>query len=256
MPELPEAETIVRTLAPHIEGRSIQELRFLGPRAGQGAIPPLAGRRVRRVRRYGKQVLLELDSGLLAIELRMTGSLRWRGVTGPYTRAVLRLDRGWICFDDIRQFGSIRWLGAPPDELGPDPLEINQNEFLERVRGRQAQVKRLLLDQRFLRGIGNIYADEILFQAGIHPCTPASRLTAERARRLHQAMADVLGRAIAAGGSSISDYVDANGRPGEFQNSHQVYGRLSRPCPRCGRSVRRIVVAQRGTHYCPACQKY
>jgi formamidopyrimidine-DNA glycosylase len=256
VPELPEAETIVRTLAPHVEGRSIQELRFLGARASRGAIPPLAGRIVRRVRRYGKQVVLELDGGLLAIELRMTGSLRWRGAAGPYTRAVIGLDRGWISFDDIRQFGSIRWLSAPPNDLGPDPLAIDENEFIERLRGRAAQVKRLLLDQRFLRGIGNIYADEILFRAGIHPCTPASRLSAERARRLRQAMADVLRRAIAAGGSSISDYVDANGRPGEFQNSHQVYGRQSRPCPRCGRPVRRIVAAQRGTHYCPVCQKY
>lgn len=256
MPELPEAETIVRTLAPHVEGRRIREVRFPGPRASRGAIPPLAGRQVRRVRRYGKQVVLELDSGLLAIELRMTGSLRWRGVAGPYTRAVLRLDRGWICFDDIRQFGSIRWLAAPPDDLGPDPLEIGRDEFLERLGGRRCQVKRLLLDQRFLRGIGNIYADEILFWAGIHPSTPATRLSAQRASDLHRAMVDVLRRAIAAGGSSISNYVDAEGRTGSYQHSHQVYGRAGLPCPRCDTPVRRIVVAQRGTHYCPACQRY
>lgn len=256
MPELPEAETIARTLAPHAEGRRIHGLRFLAPRAHRGPVPDLAGRALLRARRYGKQVALELDRGLLLVKLGMTGSLRWSSPIGPYTRALIELDEGWIAFEDIRQFGSVGWEPDYPRSLGPDPLEVSEAEFRARLAQRSARIKALLVDQRFLRGLGNIYADEILFAARIHPLTPARRLSAERARRLYCAMQDVLERAIAAGGSSISDYVDADGRRGSFQQFHQVYGRAGRSCPRCGHPLRRIVVAQRGTTFCPRCQRY
>jgi formamidopyrimidine-DNA glycosylase len=256
VPELPEAETIARTLAPHVSGRRIRLLRFFALRARRGPMPDLAGRRVLRPWRYGKQVVLELEGGLLMVRLGMTGSLRWRGPIGPYTRALIELDEGWITFDDIRQFGSLGWATELACSLGPDPLEVSEAEFCARLKRRSARLKALLLDQRFLRGLGNIYADEILFAAGIHPLTPARRLGAERAGRLYRAMRDVLERAIAAGGSSISDYVDADGRPGTFQHFHQVYGRAGRSCFRCGHRLRRILVAQRGSHFCPRCQNY
>lgn len=255
MPELPEAETIARTLAPHVEGRRVRLIRFLAPRARRGPIPLLAGCRLRRCRRVGKQVALELDCGLLLVKLGMTGSLRWRGSAGAYTRAVIELDEGWITFDDIRQFGSIGWAPEYPHSLGPDPLELSEAEFRARLARRSARIKALLLDQRFLRGLGNIYADEILFAAAIHPLAPARSLGSERAGRLYRTMRDVLERAIAAGGSSISNYVDADGRPGSFQRFHQVYGRAGQSCPRCGGTIARIVVAQRGTHFCPRCQR-
>lgn len=254
MPELPEAETIVRTLAPHVENRRIASLRLLSLRAARGRLPELAGRRIERVRRYGKRVEFELDCGVLVVQLGMTGALLWRGLAGPYTRAILELDEGWVCFNDVRQFGGVSWRAGPAEELGPDPLEIRQEEFLARLLCRKAQVKRLLLDQRFLRGIGNIYADEILFRAGVHPGEAGAAIGARRARRLYRAMVEVLREAIRCGGSSVSDYVDAAGRRGRFQLRHQVYGRAGKPCLRCGRTIERIMVAQRGTHYCPACQ--
>ncbi len=256
MPELPEAETIARTLAPHVEGRRVRGLRFLAPRARRGPVPDLAGRALLRTRRYGKQVALELDRGLLLVKLGMTGSLRWSAPIGPHTRALIELEEGWIAFDDIRQFGSIGWEPDYPRSLGPDPLEVSEAEFRARLARRSACVKALFLNQGFLRGLGNIYADEILFAASIDPRTPARRLSAERAGRLYRAMRDVLERAIAAGGSSISDYVDADGRRGTFQQYHQVYGRAGRSCPRCGHPLRRILIAQRGTTFCPRCQRY
>lgn len=255
MPELPEAETIVRTLAPHVEGRRVLELRLVSARAARGPLPELAGRRIERLGRYGKRVVFEFEGGALVFHLGMTGSLLWRHPSGPYTRAILVLEDGWVCFNDVRQFGGLSWHAGSGEDLGPDPLEIPEEEFVSRLRSRRAQVKRLLLDQRFVRGIGNIYADEILFRAGIHPGVAAAALSAGRARRLYRAMVDVLGEAIDCGGSSVSDYVDGEGRPGRFQLRHQVYGRAGEPCRRCGRPVERITIAQRGTHYCPACQR-
>ncbi len=255
MPELPEAETIARTLAPHVEGRRILSARFFTRRVCGGPIPDLAGRGVRRVGRYGKQIVIELDAGVLVVQLRMTGLLLWRAETGAYTRARLEFAHGACCFDDIRQFGSIRYREGPPDGLGPDPLEIDANSFIEAVRARRRMVKPLLLDQQFLRGLGNIYVDEILFRAGLDPTAVASGISRPRLARLHEAMREVLGEAIRHHGSSISDYVDADGRKGRFQRLHRVYRRAGEPCPGCGEPIRRIVVGQRGTHYCPRCQR-
>jgi formamidopyrimidine-DNA glycosylase len=262
MPELPEVECIVRSLRPQLEGSRIEAAVFRSPLVAGGHPGRLrrflAGRRIAGVGRRGKFILLQLDSGLCAIHLRMTGRLLWNGAEGPYTRAVLEVGRGRLLLDDIRQFARI-WAGltAPPTVggLGPEPLELSEDQFLERLRGRRGRIKALLLDQRFVAGIGNIYADESLHRAGIHPLEPASALPARRAKRLHRAIVEVLEEAIAAGGSSISDYVDSTGRQGGYQIFHRVYGRQGEPCPRCGAAVRRIVVAQRGTHFCPRCQR-
>ncbi len=255
MPELPEVETIVRALAPHLVGRRIARLRFLARRTRRSRIPDLRARQICAVRRYGKYILLELDRGVLAIHLGMTGRLLRDARPGPYTRAVLRLVRGEeILFDDPRQFGGIRYGSGPPPGLGPDPLEISEDEFVARLRRRKGRIKPLLLNQRFLRGLGNIYTDESLFRAGIHPRAQIPRLAETRRRALYRAIRAVLSEAINAGGSSISDYVTPEGARGLFQFDHRVYGRAGEPCVACGAPVRRIIVAQRGTYYCPRCQ--
>lgn len=263
MPELPEVETVARTLAPRLEGRRVLSARFLSRlvlrgRAGETAAR-IEGRQIRRMRRRGKFLLLEFDDGaLLVIHLGMTGRLLWDSAEGPHTRAVFELEGGRLLFDDIRQFGRIEWCDSTPEriaQLGPEPLAVSEAELAVLLRGRRGRIKALLLNQRFLGGLGNIYADEILFRARIHPRAAAARLSSERVRRLHVAMQEVLGAAIASGGSSVSNYVDGQGRPGRYQLLHQVYRKTGRPCPVCGTPIRRILVVQRGTHYCPKCQR-
>ena len=263
MPELPEVETVLRTLAPRVTGRVIRAARYFSPLAAGGEpeamAAALSGRRIIEVRRKGKYLILPLDAGWMRIHLRMTGRLLIDAPRTPWTRAVLEFDDGHtLVFDDPRQFGRMLWSSAPPDDvsrLGPDALDLDAAAFAARLRGRRGRVKPLLLNQRILSGLGNIYVDEALHRARIHPLTPAMRLGPVRLARLHQAVAEVLAEAIAAGGSSISDYVDAAGRRGWFQLAHRVYGRAGQPCPTCGTAIRRIVVAQRGTHYCPRCQR-
>ena len=255
MPELPEVETVVRTLAPRVMGRGIIEARFLAPRAAQGepdeVAERLTGRIIRGVRRLGKHILIDLDVGLIDIHLRMTGKLLF-GEPGPYARAILQLDNGTLVFDDVRQFGHLVWRNSDPP-AGRDALEVTAEEFIALARARRGRIKPLLLNQAFLAGLGNIYVDEALFRARVHPL--ARRLSRGRLERLYQAIEDVLGEAIDAGGSSISNYVDTEGRRGSFQQQHRVYGRAGEPCTACGAAIRRIVVGQRGTHYCPRCQR-
>ena len=255
MPELPEVETVVRTLAPRLAGRRLLELRCFTRKRWARSIGKAKGQMVEEVRRYGKFILLKLDRGVLAIHLGMTGKLLAGGTPGPYTRAVLVLDGVTVLVDDVRQFGSMRWLAREPAGLGPDPLAVSAAEFALRLHGRRSGLKALLLNQSFLRGLGNIYTDEALFRAGIHPLAIAARLSLPRAHKLHAAIREVLTEAVASGGSSVSDYVDADGRPGWFQFQHRVYQRTGEPCVRCGRPIKRILVAQRGTHYCPRCQR-
>ncbi len=263
MPELPEVECIARTLRPHLEGACLRRVRILSPSAAAQGVRRtedfLRGRRILAVRRRGKFVVLELEGGFCAIHLRMTGRLVWEGQPGPYTRAVFELDLGRLLLDDVRRFARIHCGGALPEplaRLGLEPLEITGQEFRRKLAARRGRIKPLLLDQRFLAGLGNIYVDEALHRAGLHPLTPAHRISARRAGALLGSIVDVLREAIDAGGSSISDYVDGEGRSGRFQHLHRVYGREGQPCPACGTPVRRIVVGQRGTHFCPRCQRY
>lgn len=255
MPELPEVETVVRTLASRLVGRRIRAVITKTRKPWAASAAKLRGRSIQRVERYGKYILLHLDRGVGAIHLGMTGKLMTAAREGPYTRAVLMLDRGRVVFDDVRQFGFMQWLEQPPDGLGPDALAISAEEFEMRLAQRKGRIKALLLNQAFVRGIGNIYADESLFRARIHPLAPAYRLRKDRALRLHRCIVEVLSEAVASGGSSISDYVDADGRPGWFQFQHRVYQRTGEPCVACGAKIRRILVAQRSTHYCPRCQR-
>jgi formamidopyrimidine-DNA glycosylase len=263
VPELPEVETVVRTVAPHLVGHQIRRARFysrlvLRSDAARTAAR-LRGRGIETVRRHGKFILVELSGGLtLAIHLGMTGSLLWNAEPGPHARAVFDLDSGRLVYDDPRQFGRIELGRSLPERaarLGPDALAVGADEFAARLAARHGRVKPLLLNQVFLRGLGNIYADESLFGARIHPLASVARLSPARVGRLYATIQKVLRAAVEAGGSSVSDYVDADGRAGSFQVQHQVYGREGAPCPRCGAPIRRIVVAQRGTHYCPGCQR-
>jgi formamidopyrimidine-DNA glycosylase len=164
------------------------------------------------------------------------------------------MDRGTLVFDDVRQFGYLIWRESDPP-LGPDVLDLDAREFSRLLHGRRGAIKPLLLNQSAIGGVGNIYADEALFRAGIHPLATCTRIGPKRAARLFESLVEILTDSILAGGSSISDYTDAEGRAGSFQNAHEVYGRAGESCPRCARPIARIVVGQRGTHYCPGCQK-
>ena len=263
MPELPEVETVVRSIA-RLKGRRIVTAEFRCRRVLRGADPEgmaerIEGRRINSIARRGKFILIALEGGgYLVVHLGMTGRLLLGAEPGKHTHVILTLDCGALLFDDSRQFGCFQFSEAIPErvmKLGPEPLEVTFEDFAAALRRRRTRAKALLLDQRFLRGLGNIYADEALFRAGIHPLSIASRLRPDRARRLLAAIVEVLTEAIAAGGSSISDYVDAEGRRGLFQVSHRVYQRTGDPCPTCGTPIRRILVSQRSSHFCPKCHK-
>lgn len=263
MPELPEVDTVVRTIAPHITGRMILHAEFDSPHVTPGdrelLARQLASRRVERVRRHGKYIIADLDRGMLVIHLGMTGRLLFDAPRGPYTHGYFALDHGVLAYDDVRQFGSIEWtedVNPRVAALGPDALTVPATDFVASLREKKtARLKALLLNQSFVAGLGNIYVDEVLFRTRLHPLTAASRLTKPRALELHANILQVLQESIERGGSSISDYVDAEGRKGSFQDRHRVYGREGQPCVDCGGLIKKMVVAQRGTHWCPACQK-
>ncbi len=263
MPELPEVETVVRTVAPKLTGRRIVRAEFSSKHVVRQNFAALArrlkGQVIHSVSRHGKFIVTELDRGNLLIHLGMTGRLIVDGETGPYTRAFFELDKGALVYNDIRQFGRIEWSEKLPDRvarLGPDALSVSAEDFTARLRARRtALIKPLLLNQSFVRGLGNIYADEALFAAAIHPRSNAVRLSRTRALRLYEAVGKVLRTAIANKGSSISDYVYDEGSKGNHQDYLLVYGRQGEPCTRCGTAIRRIVLGGRGTHYCPKCQR-
>ena len=270
MPELPEVETIVRGLARAIVGKTIESAEIRLPK--MVIAPPrlsfpsaVAGERVTGVARRGKYAIVELASGhALVTSLRMTGRLVV-AVKGepesPGTHVILHFtDGARLRFSDVRTFGRMRLVrpGEAWDrELGIEPLSsgFTQEAFIGMLSGRTTPIKALLLDQRRVAGIGNIYACEALWEAGIKPGKPSTALTKPAILRLHHAIVDVLTRAIGLGGTSFSDYVDAEGLKGGFQNTLSVYGRLGEPCLRCGKPIVRTVMAQRGTWWCRGCQR-
>ncbi len=266
MPELPEVETIVRGLRPRLPGQRIASAEFLWARTCVGdpdaAARALAGQKIAGVRRWGKYLIFDLEMGgaesVLVTHLRMTGAFLFAD-PGPWTRAVFTLRDGpALIFNDIRKFGRMEWGASLParlQQLGPEPLEIGPAEFYSRLRQRTAaRIKAVLLDQEFLRGLGNIYCDEALFRAGIHPKALTARLGRVRADRLHAAIQQVLGEAIAQGGSTVVNYVNSEGTQGYFQLYTAVYGKTGEPCKACGRPVSKAVVAGRSTHFCARCQ--
>ena len=262
MPELPEVETVVRWIAPRVIGQTILRAQVRSRRVTRQPFEDteraLTGTTIRSVERLGKQIFFRLDSGTLYVHLGMTGKLLWNAVDDRYTRALLELEQGTLLFNDVRQFGRFEYYQELPAVLsgkGPDALTITFEDFYERLQERRGAIKPVLLGQIFLSGIGNIYADEILFASAIHPRTLISRISRKRAELLYRNTIEILRAAVEMGGSSISDYVDPCGKKGEFQEMHRVYGRTGEPCVVCGRALRRTVIAQRGTHYCPRCQR-
>jgi len=277
MPELPEVETVARGLQREVVGRTIlgvtlRKTDFIDdPAELEERLP---GRKIVAVERYGKFMLLRLsaseassvngEQAALMVHLGMTGMLRPQAVSEPqlkHTHVVLPLDDGReLRYVDPRRFGRMAYLSgeALQSELrrhGLDPLEMRLEEFARSIGTRRARIKALLLDQSVLRGVGNIYADESLWKAKIHPAHLGARLKSDQLRRLYGALQQVLQKAIALGGSSISDFLDAEGVPGEYQQHHRVYGREGKACRRCKTIVRRVIVAGRSSYFCPTCQK-
>ncbi|MGB9886640.1 MAG: bifunctional DNA-formamidopyrimidine glycosylase/DNA-(apurinic or apyrimidinic site) lyase [Moorellales bacterium] len=272
VPELPEVETIRRSLEPWVVGQEICRTEVYDAKTLVCLSPAdfcrrLAGAEIKALHRRGKYLLFHLEpQAVLVAHLGMTGQLIWQPeFSGPsrHTRAVWALERGFLVFEDLRRFGRI-WL-VPPEELaeirglanlGPEPLDggLHAETLLSRVRGQRRPLKALLLDQRFLAGIGNIYADEILYRAGLDPRRPAASLTRQEAERLVASVREVLEEAVEHRGTSVRDYVDGRGNEGEHQNFLRVYGRAGKPCPQCGGAIDRAKIGGRGTHFCPRCQ--
>ena len=271
MPELPEVETIARGLRATLPGRRIVSVR-LGKTDfmdNPGAIEEqLPGCLITSVERYGKFIALGLrrdtrEVGRLLVHLGMTGQLTTRDAREPaatHTHVFLALDDGReLRYADARRFGRMAFATDANErsilgQLGDDPLEIAPARWTQRIAGRRAMIKALLLDQRVLRGVGNIYADESLWRARIHPKRQAARLRPPQLRKLLHSLRAVLREAIRLRGSSVSDYLDAAGQLGEYQQRHRVYQRAGKGCFRCGRKIRRIIVAGRSSYFCPRCQ--
>jgi len=271
MPELPEVETVVAELRPHLVGRRILAADVLWPRTlaapdQASFVERLQGRPITSLNRRGKYLLFGLDSGdFLIIHLRMTGRLEILPGnsplrTGPHARAWFDLSGGeCLVFIDARKFGRI-WLVQDFAELlgalGPEPLdwEFDAERLAGRIRRRRVAVKTLLLDQTVLAGIGNIYADEALFLAGIHPLRTGASLSDDEIERLHAAIRQVLSEAIGQHGTTLRDYRPPYSPEGAYRNNLRVYQQTDLPCPRCGTPIQRIRVTQRSTHFCPRCQ--
>jgi formamidopyrimidine-DNA glycosylase len=281
MPELPEVETVARGLRQAILGRrilsvSLGKTDFIDdPAALQQNLP---GRQIEAVERYGKFMLLRLSAAhgetcvatngdaapaALLVHLGMTGQIAPAPAAQPlekHTHVCLLLDDGReLRYTDARRFGRIAYLTKSllAEELtgfGADPLEVSKQEFAERICGRRARIKALLLDQSVLRGVGNIYADESLWRAKIHPARLGANLNKKQAETLRRALQNILQKAIVLRGSSISDFLDAEGEPGEYQRHHRAYGREGKSCYRCKTRIRRAIVAGRSSYFCPRCQ--
>jgi formamidopyrimidine-DNA glycosylase len=271
MPELPEVETIRRQLAPHLEGRALARLdildsRWCQPLAPEAVVDAVQGRRIERLRRRGKYLVFELDDDIfLLLHLRMTGTLLLDPDPGtPYARVVFTLDDGHaLRFCDPRRFGTGELaIGQEALEdffaarLGLEPLgpELTGGRLRELARGRRAPIKAFLLDQRRIAGVGNIYADEALFRARIHPLRPAGSLTLQQCEALAEAVRYALTRGLDTGGATIDDFRHPDGVAGAFQNEFRIHLRRGEPCLECGATVIKMVAAGRGTYVCESCQ--
>ncbi len=275
MPELPEVETVRARLEPELVGRRLERVEIHDPRLTRPFDPArvaaeLEGERIAAVDRRGKYLVVRFESGrVLLIHLRMTGNLLhgrgdWLAADDPHRRAVVRLDDGSdVAYRDVRRFGT--WLLVEPNELerylgdrvGREPLErsFTTKRLAEALAGRRTPVKAAILDQRRLAGVGNIYADEALWRARIHPQRPAGELGPEELKALHRGIRTALKAGIERQGATLRDYRTPDGGSGAMQHEFKVYGREGEPCDRCGTPIERIRAAGRGTWYCPNCQR-
>jgi formamidopyrimidine-DNA glycosylase len=275
VPELPEVESVRRQLAPWLEGRRFEHVEITDPRLTRPHDPfevarELEGERVTKVDRRGKYLIVRFESGrALLIHLRMTGSLRHANggelQEDPHRRAVVNLDDGSdVAYRDVRRFGT--WLLLEPSEVdtyidarvGREPLDdaYKAKHLAEKLAHRRAPIKAAILDQRTVAGVGNIYADEALWRAKVHPLTPANELTPEEVKAVHKGVRASLQAGVRRQGSTLRDYQLPDGSSGTAQDKFKVYGRAGLPCERCGTPIDKIRVAGRGTWYCPHCQVY
>lgn len=282
VPELPEVETVARGLAKRVSGDTIDSV-WIGSRPQPLKSPAatiaatLEGRRIVRVHRAGKHIVFDLEPApetngkRKSPRSRAARNAQWivhLGMTGrmvvsepaaeiaKHTHLIAKLATGReLRFIDPRMFGKLSVFPAGFDPGGVEPLEVGEEQFIALFRGRKTPIKSALLNQKLLRGVGNIYADEALFRAGLRPRRRATAITRAQYGKLRKAVQEVLREAIALGGSSINDYVDADGEEGFFQLQHRVYGREGEPCLVCRTAIKRVVLADRSSHYCPKCQK-
>jgi formamidopyrimidine-DNA glycosylase len=287
VPELPEVETIARGLHQRVAGDTIESV-WLGSKPQTMKSPPaeiaatLEHTRITQIRRMGKHIVFDLERNGVARALLPGKGRKRPAVLGPrsqwivnlgmtgrmvvcepsadvvkHTHAIVKLASGQeLRFVDPRRFGRLSVARQGDfDAGGAEPLEVDKEHFFALFRGRKTPIKSALLNQRLLRGVGNIYADESLFRAGLRPRRRVSSITRARLERLYRAVQEVLKEAIALGGSSISDYVDADGERGFFQHQHRVYGRAGEPCLVCKTPIERVVIVGRSSHYCPHCQR-
>lgn len=274
MPELPEVEVTRRALAPYVEGHTVREVTVREPRM-RWPVPAdlrarLLGQRVDRLERRGKYLLWRLPAGTLISHLGMSGA--WRihperaPLPGPHDHVDLRLDAATLRLTDPRRFGALLWQPGSPAQadahpllahLGIEPFDPRfDGAHLHRaLRGRRVAIKQALLAGDAVVGVGNIYASESLFRAGIHPARAAGRVSRTRCERLAEAIRTVLAAAIAVGGSTLRDFVSGDGREGYFMADAMVYDRAGQPCRVCGTRIRRLLQGQRATYYCPRCQR-
>lgn len=271
MPELPEVETTKRGLAPHLVGHTIAHIGIHAPKL-RWPIPRqltklLPGARIRSIERRGKYLLFDCEVGYLLLHLGMSGSLRVvpsATARGAYDHFEMVLDNGQaLRLRDPRRFGAVLWAGPTPMEhpllqtLGVEPMTpaFTADYLYQHTRSRTAAIKQVIMDSHLVVGVGNIYASEALFGAGIRPQTPANKLSRPRCTKLVTAINATLTRAIESGGSTLRDFLRVDGEPGYFQLESFVYGRAGEPCRHCGQPIRQIKQGQRSTFYCAVCQK-
>lgn len=270
MPELPEVETTLRGIAPHLDGRVIEGAVVRNGRLRLPVNPDLArriqGQGVRRLLRRAKYLIVELENGALLIHLGMSGTLRAMAADTPprpHEHVDILLDHGHcLRFRDPRRFGLLLWVADWRQHpllrvLGPEPFadDFSGAYLHQRSRARRQAIKNFIMDAGVVAGVGNIYANEALFQAGIHPARPAGRVGRGAYERLAAAIREVLTQAIAAGGTTLRDYADPSGKAGYFVLSLQVYGRERQPCPKCGNAIRQARIGQRSSFFCARCQR-
>lgn len=274
MPELPEVETIRRSLADKIIGKAFENVEVFLDKMVKGLEPAniqseLKGKKITRIDRRGKYLIVHMTGDMaMVIHLRMTGQLvccRPEEEKTKHTHVIIQLsDNLHLRFIDQRQFGKIQFVSKKELEnvsglktLGVEPLseEFTRDYFKKEIRSKRTKIKPLLLDQTFIAGIGNIYADEVLFRSMINPEKVASTLTPREVSRLHIAIKEVLNEGIENKGTSIKDYIDGDGNKGSNQNNLRVYGRDGEPCLKCGKTIEKKTIGGRSSHYCPKCQK-
>ncbi|MBF0188625.1 MAG: bifunctional DNA-formamidopyrimidine glycosylase/DNA-(apurinic or apyrimidinic site) lyase [Magnetococcales bacterium] len=272
MPELPEVETVKRGLHPYVVGHLVQDLCV---RRGDLRWPVpedtlkqhVVGKPIQELRRRGKYLLFRVDSGWMIVHLGMSGVLRFtvnRMEPDTHDHLIWSLDNGYLIYNDPRRFGAVLWQeGDSPEnhsrlsQLGPEPLseQFSVGHLATRFAQRRATVKQLIMDAGTVVGVGNIYASESLFEAGISPMSRAGSLTTTQLQALCEAIKRVLERSIEAGGTTLRDFVGSDGRPGYFSQSLQVYGRDEKPCKHCGEGIKHRKMAGRATYWCPNCQR-